>query len=77
MVSMLEDNLQSRELLDLLDEVEKFSVNEFLPAVTLGNSVLKAKDLKLLEKSRYSGLSERDFIDNNLDVDNIFGKIII
>ena len=46
----LDKDLQSRELLDLLDEVEKFSVNEFLSAVTLGNSISKQKDLKLLEK---------------------------
>ena len=63
-----------------MDEVEKFSVNEFLPAVSLGNSISESDRSEIARKAaRYSGLSERDFIDNNLDVtDQYFlEKIII
>ena len=75
----LDNDLQSRELLDLLNEVEKFSVNEFLPAVTLGNSISESDRSEIARKAaRYSGLSERDFIDNNLDVtDQYFWKKLL
>ena len=75
----LDKDLQSRELLDLLDEVEKFSVNEFLSAVTLGNSISETERSEIARKAaRYSGLSERDFIDNNLDVtDQYFWKKLL
>ena len=67
----LEDELQNKQLLDLLDEVEKFTINEFLPAITLGNSVSDSKRKEIAKAAgRYSGLTERDFIDNNLDVTN-------
>ncbi len=75
----LDKDLQSRELLDLLDEVEKFSVNEFLSAVTLGNSISETERSEIARKAaRYSGLNERDFIDNNLDVtDQYFWKKLL
>ena len=54
-----------------MDEVEKFTINEFLPAITLGNSVSDSKRKEIAKAAgRYSGLTERDFIDNNLDVTN-------
>ena len=46
----LDKDLQSRELLDLLDEVEKFSVNEFLSAVTLGNSISETERSEIARK---------------------------
>ena len=67
----LEDDLQEKQLLDLLAEVEKFTVEEFLPAITLGNSISDGKRSDIAKvAAKYSGLSERDFLDNNLDVTN-------
>ena len=67
------------ELLDLLEVVEKFTVEEFLPAITLGNSITDEKRLEIAKiASKYSGLSARDFIDNNLDVtDQYFWKKLL
>ena len=75
----LDDNLQKMELLDLLEVVEKFTVEEFLPAITLGNSITDEKRLEIAKiASKYSGLSARDFIDNNLDVtDQYFWKKLL
>ena len=53
----------------LLDEVESFTINEFLPAIALGNSISKEKKLEIAEKAgRYSGLKTKDYLDNNLNV---------
>ena len=75
----LDDDLQKMELLDLLEVVEKFTVEEFLPAITLGNSITDEKRLEIAKiASKYSGLSARDFIDNNLDVtDQYFWKKLL
>ena len=65
----LGDDLQAKLLLDPLAEVETFTVEEFLPAITLGNSISDEKRSEIAKiAARYSGLSERDFLDNNLDV---------
>lgn len=67
----LDDELQSRELLDLLSEVENFTINELLPAISLGNSISDNKKNEIAKKAgRYSGLTDRDYTDNNLDVSN-------
>ena len=75
----LDDDLQKMELLDLLEVVEKFTVEEFLPAITLGNSITDEKKIEISKiASKYSGLSARDFIDNNLDVtDQYFWKKLL
>ena len=75
----LDDDLQKMELLDLLEVVEKFTVEEFLPAITLGNSITDEKRSEIAKiASKYSGLSTRDFIDNNLDVtDQYFWKKLL
>ncbi len=75
----LDDDLQKMELLDLLEVVEKFTVEEFLPAITLGNSITDDKRSEIAKiASKYSGLSARDFIDNNLDVtDQYFWKKLL
>ena len=66
-----DDELQSRELLDLLSEVENFTINELLPAISLGNSISDNKKNEIAKKAgRYSGLTDRDYTDNNLDVSN-------
>ncbi|MFL2995688.1 MAG: S10 family serine carboxypeptidase-like protein, partial [Cytophagales bacterium] len=57
----LDDELQSRELLDLLSEVENFTINELLPAISLGNSISDNKKNEIAKKAgRYSGLTDRD-----------------
>lgn len=62
----LSPDLQSRDLLDVLPEVEKFTIDEYLPALSLGSSIQGERYDALIEKvSRYSGLSPKVIRENN------------
>ncbi|MEC7878134.1 MAG: carboxypeptidase [Bacteroidota bacterium] len=65
----LDEDLQSKTLENLIYEVEDFTINKFLPAIALGNSISESKKNEIAEAAgRYSGLSARDYLDNNLNV---------
>ncbi|MDG2342669.1 MAG: carboxypeptidase [Cytophagales bacterium] len=67
--NQLNEELQNKDIESLLDEVESFTINEFLPAIALGNSISKEKKFEIAEKAgRYSGLKTKDYLDNNLNV---------
>ncbi len=62
-------DLQQKDLLDVLAESEKFTVNEFIPALTLGGFIDEAKRKEIAAKvSHYSGLSEKTVLHHNLTV---------
>src|SRR5690606_23074828 len=62
-------NLQNRDLEELLPEVEKFALNELLPAIAKGYSISKEEQDAIVKKmARYSGLSETVIKQNNLDI---------
>lgn len=66
---VLPADLQQKDLTDALAESEKFTVNEFIPALTQGGFIDDAKRKEIAAKvSRYSGLSEKTILHHNLAV---------
>jgi carboxypeptidase C (cathepsin A) len=62
-------DLQSLELADLLDEVESFTLDEYLPALSRGGFLPEAERREIAGRvARYAGLSERFVLDHNLAV---------
>lgn len=69
----LDETLQSKDLLELLPEVEDFTINELIPALAKGGFVSENEKRTVLAKmARYSGLSEAAIAQNNLDVSTAF-----
>ena len=65
----LPEELQSRDLEELLPEVEQYAINELLPALVLGGYLEPERKQNIAsEMSRYSGLSEETLLQNNLEV---------
>ena len=66
---MLSPDLQQKDLTDMLPEVESFTINELLPAISKGGFLEDAKRKEIAAKmARYSGISEKVILQNNLDV---------
>jgi carboxypeptidase C (cathepsin A) len=65
----LPSDLQSKDLTDMLPEVEKFTVDELIPAMARGGFLEENKKKEIAKRmSRYSGISEQVILENNLDV---------
>lgn len=65
----LPSDLQQKDLTAMLPEVESFTINELLPAISMGGFLDEAKKKAIAAKmARYSGLSEKAILQNNLDV---------
>ncbi|WP_297334965.1 carboxypeptidase [Algoriphagus sp.] len=65
----LPSDLQSKDLDEIIPEVEKFAVNEALPAMVKGGSLTPAeRDAMATKMARYSGLDKEVFLANNLMV---------
>lgn len=63
----LEPSLQQKDLTVMLPEVEDFTVNELLPALSKGGFLEETKKRELAKKiARYSGISEEVIYRNNL-----------
>ena len=66
---VLSPELQHKELTDFLPEVENFTINELIPALSRGGFIDSAQRNDIAAKmARYSGLSEKVILDNNLQV---------
>ena len=66
---MLPPDLQLKDLTDMLPEVENFAINELLPAVSKGGFLEEPKRKEIVAKmARYSGLSEKVILQNNMNV---------
>jgi carboxypeptidase C (cathepsin A) len=64
---MLPADLQKRDLTDILPEVEKFTIDELIPALTRGGSLEDAQRNAIAAKmSRYSGIKEKIILQRNL-----------
>jgi carboxypeptidase C (cathepsin A) len=62
-------DLQAKDLLDVLSESEKFTIDEFIPALSKGGFIDPAKRKEIAGKaSRYSGLKEETILNHNLAV---------
>jgi len=65
----LPPDLQNRDLQDLLSEVENYTIEEYIPAVTRGGFIDDARRQQVAQEvARYSGLSEQFVLDHNLAV---------
>ena len=69
----LDSDLQQKDLTEILPGVEEFTINKLIPALSKGGFISDA-ELKSIASSmaRYSGLSEKSIIQNNLDVKTDF-----
>jgi len=66
---VLQPQLQKLSLADLLEQVESFTLNDYLPALARGNSLAEAEKQLIAQKvAQYSGLSKQAVLDNNLDI---------
>ncbi|MEO6837390.1 MAG: carboxypeptidase [Ginsengibacter sp.] len=64
---VLPSDLQSKDLTDMLPEVENFTINELIPALAKGSTLTDAEKQTIASKiSRYSGLSEKVVLQHNL-----------
>jgi len=69
----LSDDLQQKDLDDLLPEVEEYTINELIPVMTKGGFIDEAKKKEAATKmAYYSGLSEKVILQHNLDVPTSF-----
>jgi carboxypeptidase C (cathepsin A) len=72
-------DLQQKDLTDVLPEVENFTINELIPALSKGGALDDAQRKAIgLKIARYSGLTEQIVQENNLDVSfNLFWKQLL
>jgi carboxypeptidase C (cathepsin A) len=75
----LPPDLQSRDLEELLPEVEAFTLDEYVPALSLGGFIEDDRQRSVAGSvARYSGLSERVVLDNNLAISpSLFWKELL
>ncbi len=70
---VLPPNLQQKDLLDILPEVESFTLKTLMPALAKGGSIDQNEKESVAEKmSYYSGLSKKSILQHNLDVPTSF-----
>lgn len=69
----LDPKYQNKELEDFLPEVEKFALDEFLPAIVKGGSLSKAEKQRIANKaSEYTGISAEAYMQHNLNLPTRF-----
>ena len=69
----LSDTLQAKDLYSLLDEVEAFTINQYLPAIAKGGFISAAEKQTIAEQvAQYSGLSVEEVLGANLTVDTSY-----
>jgi len=71
--------LQNKDLLDILPEVERYTIEEYLPALALGSSIPPEKYNAMVKMvSYYSGISEKSVRENNgIIYTNFFWKELL
>ena len=70
---MLDKSLQSKDLLEILPEVEEFAINNLLPALAKGGDIDEIKKMAISEKiAYYSSLSQKAVLQHNLDIPTAF-----
>jgi len=69
----LASDLQQKDLLDILPEVEKFTVDEYIPALAWGGALPDARRKEIARKvSHYAGISEKAVLERNLTIPTSF-----
>jgi carboxypeptidase C (cathepsin A) len=76
---MLPADLQKKDLTEVLPEVENFTINELIPAMSRGGFIDDATRKKIATQiARYSGLNEKVVTESNLDVSyDLFWKELL
>jgi len=70
---LLAEDLQSKDLLEILPEVEKYTIDKVIPAITRGGYISEEERNSVAEKmSYYSGLSKKSILQYNLNVPTSF-----
>lgn len=66
---MLPPELQQKDLTDMLPEVERFAVDELMPALAKGGFISATEKNNIADKlAYYTGLSKKAVLQNNLDI---------
>jgi carboxypeptidase C (cathepsin A) len=69
----LDEKLQQKDLLEILPEVEKYTIDELIPALAKGGFLEDSKKNVVAKKmAYYSGLSDKVILQHNLDVPTQF-----
>nr|WP_234416101.1 carboxypeptidase [Allomuricauda amoyensis] len=69
----LPSDLQSKDLVDVLPEVEKYTIDELTPAISKGGFLPEAEKKQVAAKiARYTGLSEKVILEHNLRIPKTF-----
>jgi carboxypeptidase C (cathepsin A) len=69
----LAQDLLQKDLTDYLPEVEKFTVDEFIPALTHGGFLSDDKKKEIAAKvARYSGIDEKEVLNQNFDIPTFY-----
>ncbi|TDB65893.1 S10 family peptidase [Arundinibacter roseus] len=76
---VLPTELQQKDLVDMLPEVENFTTNELIPALAMGGFLEPQKKKEIAARiARYSGLSEKVVLEHNLQIPvNFFWKELL
>jgi carboxypeptidase C (cathepsin A) len=66
---MLPEDLQQKDLTNMLPEVEDFTINDLIPAIAKGGFIDEDLRKKIAAKiARFTGLSEKTILQHNLDI---------
>ncbi|MGY0392529.1 S10 family peptidase [Bizionia sp. KMM 8389] len=69
----LSTELQQKDLLEILPEVENYAINKLMPAIAKGGFISDVERDEVAEKmSLYSGLDKKDILQHNLNVPTQF-----
>jgi carboxypeptidase C (cathepsin A) len=69
----LSPDLQSKDLYEVLAEVEAYTINEYIPAIAKGGFISAQEKANTIQQvARFSGLSEKAVEQSNLDISNAF-----
>lgn len=69
----LPTELQSKDLTEILPQVEEYAINKLMPALAKGGFITNAERNSVAEKMAYfSGLSKKSILQHNLDVPTKF-----
>ena len=75
----MSSEFQQKDLLDILPEVEKFTIDEYISALTLGSSIDPVRLKNIISKvSKYSRIAEKQIAENNGIINvNFFWKELL
>ncbi|WP_299781191.1 carboxypeptidase [uncultured Formosa sp.] len=76
---VLPPELQQKDLLDILPEVENYAINNLMPAIAKGGFISETEKQQVAKKvAYYSGLTEKEILQSNLEVpNNYFWKSLL